>query len=90
MGREDTGGCCGGPYGRHLPGCGRNSQKQKFDASQQRVDDSMKRKAEAYVNRHRNTVFTTRTPAGTGGMPPGVHMEETTYKGEKVYRIVLD
>lgn len=90
MGREDTSGCCNGPNGRHLPGCDRNRQKQKFNASQDRVNTDMREKARKYVDKHRNTRFTTYAPAGTNGMPPGVHMEAVEYKGEKHYKIVLD
>jgi hypothetical protein len=105
MSKKDKYDCPWYPDGKHRNGCGcqpsvpapnqyevnrRDKQKQQFTAQQQRVNDEMLKKAAKYVQNNARKRFTTYTPPGTGGMPPGVHMEEEEYKGEKVYRIVLD
>jgi hypothetical protein len=97
------GGCPWFPDGMHRNGCGCNSgapnereqnrrgkQAAKYEKRKDRVDDSVRRNAEEYVRKNGRTLFTTYTPPGTGGMPPGVHMEEVEWKGDKAYRIVLD
>ena len=102
MGRNDDD-CPWFPDGKHRDGCGchggapsrkeanrRGRQAQAFAGQQERVNASMKKKADDYVRKFRNTRFTTYTPAGTGNLPPGVHMEPDEQKGEKVYRVVLD
>lgn len=86
---------CGGQKGKHLGGCnleGRKRQRREadFTASQQRVADSMKRRARDYVSRNSGTLFTTYCPPNTNGMPPGVRMQAVEHRGEKMYKIVLE
>jgi hypothetical protein len=83
----DTSNCCGGPRGKHVPGCDSGRQNQKFKASQQRVNDSEKRAAEEYVRKYGNFRFDTKYQPGSHGVPAGVHMERRPDGG---YRVVLD
>lgn len=105
MARVDTSACCNGGKGKgpHLNGCAlaagapsareaarKGNQAADLNEQKKRVGADMRAKAEKYVRRHSGTLFTTYAPAGTNGMPPGVHMEAVEHKGEKHYRIVLD
>ena len=91
------------PDGKHRNGCGcnggapsekeaqrRGKQARQLYDQQRQVAEAMKEKARAYVDKHRNTRFTTYAPAGTNGMPPGVHMVPVEYKGEKMYIVALE
>jgi hypothetical protein len=91
------------PDGKHRNGCGcnggapssaeakrRGKQARELYDQQQKVADSLRKKAENYVNRFRNTRFTTYAPPNTNGMPPGVHMVAVEYRGEKMYKVELE
>jgi hypothetical protein len=72
----DTAGCCGGPRGKHLPGCDGNKANQKFKAARDRVDASEKKAAEDYVRRYGHIGRDTRLTAGRNGVPHGVRFEK--------------
>lgn len=92
-------GSCGLDDGEHARGCesagGASFQRgnSAWQAAKQRARDGQRQAALAYVEKNKGNLYTTYTPAGPGnkrGLPAGVKMQETRYKGEKVYKIVFD
>jgi hypothetical protein len=85
-------GNCGGKDGKHVGGCnagGRRQQRQEagYNAAQQRVEDSVKKKAEDYVRKYGRVGWGTKYQPGSHGIPHGTHMEK---QSDGLYHVVLD
>ncbi len=80
----------------HQPGAKRRREGEaKYEQAKQAAEAAAKAKAKKYVDQNKNNRFRTKLVAGGshGGtkLPPGVKMvEDKAFRGEKVYKIVLD
>lgn len=94
---------CGNSDGTHMENCEahqpgarqRRGGEARYNQAKKAAEDAAKARAKKYVDQNKNNRFRTKLAAGGshGGtkLPPGVKMvEDKGYRGEKVYKIVLD